>query len=82
MQPSFFVYTILIFLFPGSPLPPFVVYWFCLVKRSRALLGSNSARNSQDKVRQGRVGPLAGVSRRGLFSAPWTPCHASKNPML
>lgn len=39
-----------------------------LVKRSRALRGRNPTRNNQAKVRQVRVEPLAGVSRRGPFS--------------
>ncbi len=42
----------------------------CLVKRSRALRGRNPTRNNQVKVRQGRVGPLVGLSRWRPFSCP------------
>ena len=56
--------------FKGSRQPlPFLQY-LRLVKRSRALRGRNPTRNSQIKVRQGRVGPLAGTFRQGPFSCP------------
>ena len=56
--------------FKGSRRPPSFRQYLRLVKRSRALRGRNPTRNSRAKVRQGRVRPLAGVSRRGPFSYP------------
>jgi len=66
----------------GFPRTPAVLQWLCLVKRSRALRGRNPTRNSQVKVRQGRVRPLVGISLTGgRFLAPWTPCDPSENPL-
>ncbi len=67
MQPRYYNACPPVVSLQGFPRTPAVLQWLCLVKRSRALRGRNPTRNSQVKVRQGRVRPLAGSSRWRLF---------------